>query len=511
MAQYDQPIPVGDGTVTSFLPYYPPVTGDIGTNPNNWTFRSGYVAPLRSFGQQIVNSTYILGPYCRKLDGTSGRLTYEQGTGGLGFVQQCWYDYPRSPLEPYEENREWWAKCQKTRISVADLMTNGSPQILVEVAYANYGEGSTSTAAFWPNVSLFFSRIVNLVSYSILGGDCGTGSDSGYPTPSNNGGIWGDIGSMFGGGLGALLAGLGGLGGPIGSALSGFQSGASAGTPAAAGGEFGPGNLEQTLGDILNDHLSKMTDWLDSLSEYALGLSEKNQQERNEAFRQIAGLAGSVPQAADLFINGWFLPNLRLPFDPTGVGSANNPFKWRPQDHDQERYAAYLSNVLPLDNLNVPATTPTNPDTGQPDWGWFLTMLNRGSSLPPYIDTNTNEIAIPENYGFNRGGSIEASTGDFLNSVESKFGKNVADSLGTLLDMSPASPFFVASVVPIVTLELGGRVIKDQKGLPIDPVTNLDGYETTQFELRITAANLKAGNPTLYNNLVSAGQLQPVP
>lgn len=511
MAQYNNPIPVGDGTVTSFLTQYAPVTGNIGTNPAGWTYRSGYVAPFRSFAQQLNNANYNLGPYCRKLDGTSGRIVQDLNTGGIGFAQQCWYDYPRSPLElNYEENKDWWASCQKTKIVVPDLTVDSEPNIVVEVAYASYGAGSPSTIGFFPQVQTFFGRFVNLVSFAVLGGNCGTGSQSGYPTATNNGGIWSDIGSLFNGALGAIGAALnGGDNSPVGAAITPLQSAAVAGSPAAAGGEFDSNNLATTLSNILSDHISKLTNFLDDLSDYALTLSAKNQQERNEAFRQVAGLAGSVPQAADLFINGWFLPNLNLLTDPNGVGSANNPYKWRPADHDQQRYAGYISEFMPLDNTNIPAVTPTNPDTGQSDWGWYLTMLNRGSSDPPYVDSNTNEFAIPENYGFNRGGSV-SSTDGFLNSVESVFGQQTANSLGTLLDMSPASPFFIATVIPIVTLELGGKIIKSHKGEPIG-VTNLDGYQDTKFEMRITASNLKSGNPELYNNLVSAGIMQPVP
>ena len=112
-----------------------------------------------------------------------------------------------------------------------------------------------------------------------------------------------------------------------------------------------------------------------------------------------------------------------------GPGSDANPYKWRPSNESQERYASYLSgdptvNSYPYTN-GVPTTTPTNTDTGQSDWGWFLTMLNRGNSAAPTVDTTTNEVVILENYGFNRGGSIAASTDTFLNSVDSVFGSDV--------------------------------------------------------------------------------------
>lgn len=512
MAEYSNPIPVGNASISSILPQYPPVTGNIGTNSGSWTFRSGYVAPFRSFDQQLVNANWNLGPYCRTTTGLSGRLAISQNTGALGFVQQCWYDYPRSPLEPYEENYEWWAKCGKTRISVRNLMADNSPYITVEVAISNYGEGSTSTFAVWPSISLFFIRVVNLASFAIFGGTCGVGAADGYPQPDNNGGLFGDIGSLINGIPGAIGNALGGgEGGPLGGLLSGLGSGHTSG-PGAPGGDLAAGgNLGNTLLGWLGDLSTKFGDFMDALSDYTATLSAENQQTRNEILRQVAGLIGSVPQAADLFMNGWLIPNLNLTTNPNAIGSSNNPYLWRPPEADQERYAGYLNGTMPFDNNNIPSTTPVNPATGQPDWGWFLTMLNRGSSSPPYIDPNTNELAIPENYGFNRGGSIGGSTDDFLNGVEAKFGKQTADSLGTLLDMSPASPFFVATLIPITALETMARIIKTERGQSINPVTNLDAYQDTNFEMRISAQNVKNGNPTLYNELVNAGLMQPVP
>ena len=67
-----------------------------------------------------------------------------------------------------------------------------------------------------------------------------------------------------------------------------------------------------------------------------------------------------------------------------------------------------------------------------------------------------------------------------------------------------ASPFFIATVIPIVVLEAGGRNIKAQKGESIG-ATNLDGYDTTTFETRISASNMKAANLNMYNYLVNTG------
>lgn len=511
MSLYNSPVPVGNNTVSTFFPSYPPVQGNIGTNPASWTFATGYVAPFRSFDQQIVNNSWILGPYCRKLDGTSGRIVIDQSTGGIGFVQQCWYDYPRSLLEPYEENSEWWAKCGKVRITAKDQMVASNPTITIEVAISNYQSSSVNLFEPPTYIGLFFFRIINLVDHAIRGGNCGTNSDSGYPDSSTlnskSPGIFSDIGGLISGGLSALTNALS-ASGPLFTSMGIAFASASEG-PAAPGGSLSDANRANTLNGWLSDHLTKFNNFADEMNAYVLSLANENAAAKAEAMKQVAGIFSAAPEAAGLFANGWLNPNLDLIGTPNGPGSNGNPYQWRPSNESQERYASYLSgdpttNTFPYTN-GVPTSTPTNPDTGQLDWGWFLTMLNRGNSASPTVDTTTNEVVILENYGFNRGGSISASTDTFLNSVDAVFGTSVGNSLGTLLDMSPAAPFFVATVLPIVVLEEIGKAQKVAQGQSINPVTNLDGLVDTKFELRISAKNLKSGNPTLYNYLTTTG------
>ena len=157
----------------------------------------------------------------------------------------------------------------------------------------------------------------------------------------------------------------------------------------------------------------------------------------------------------------------------------------------------------------IPGTTPNKKDasgntTSEPDWGWYITLLNRGDTTTvPVVDPATNEFVFHENYGFGRGGSVQ-SADPFLNWVDNNFGTQTGDSVGTLLDMSPAAPFFIVTVIPIAILEAGGRNIKAKKGESIG-ATNLDGYDTTKFEIRISAKNMKAGNLPMYNYLVNTG------
>ena len=152
----------------------------------------------------------------------------------------------------------------------------------------------------------------------------------------------------------------------------------------------------------------------------------------------------------------------------------------------------------------IPNSTPNKTGTSESDWGWFLTLLNRGDTTTvPVVDSATNEFVFHENYGFNRGSSV-AQADDFLNWVDNNFDTQTGNSVGALLDMSPASPFFIVTVIPIVILEAGGRNIKAKKGAAIG-ATNLDGYDDTKFEIRISAKNMKAANPEMYNYLVNTG------
>ena len=152
MPQYSpHPYPVGD-QAAPFLTNQAPVTGYIGADPNNRTVRSGYVAPYRSFFQNLNNATYSLGPYARAVNGgMSGRLTLDAGTD-WGFAQQCWYDFPRGPLEQaYEENWEWWGGVEKVTITVLNLVSDDhGDYCLVEVAIGFYGSHAPENMVLFP-------------------------------------------------------------------------------------------------------------------------------------------------------------------------------------------------------------------------------------------------------------------------------------------------------------------------------------------------------------------------
>ena len=224
-------------------------------------------------------------------------------------------------------------------------------------------------------------------------------------------------------------------------------------------------------------------------------------------------LIGASWMAGRLMIDAWWLPNLRkYGNNPNNLpdGTASNPYKWRPPDHVQKRFAEYMNNTntgAPDGSdfrAYIPDETPNKTGTSEKDFGWFLTLLNRGDTTTvPVVDPVTNEFVFHENYGFGRGGSI-SSTDTFLTWVDNNFGTQTGNSIGALLDMSPGNTFFILGVIPIILLEAGGKMIKAKKGQAVG-VTNLDGYDTTTFEIRISAKNMKSGNLTMYNYLVNTG------
>lgn len=533
MAVYS-PFPVGTAQGL-FGTKYPPQYLSIGTDKNSWNFGIlQYPAPFRSFVQATNDATQRLGPYCRQLGGEAGRIIVStlsgDSFGQIGYVQQCWFGFNDGPnaTDPngvlYPSKSEWWNSSKTYVVYVLDLMTEGYPLIPVEVAIESVNPtGESGWNPFTPAYNIFngLSAV-----FPLDAGDCGTNSGSGlpfYPFP--------DIGwSIFG--LPSSI--IGGLDGPIRDAIENLSnqlrnSGNEDDTPAADDEPYSPDNLAETISNLLEAKKQQATTLLGDLLNWLL---EDNGVVR---FKTFSDIITAIDEAADLFINGFYLPNLRYgpelnnPLYGTGLSSLN-PFKWRPSDEIQQRWAGYLLNNADgspqnpppgADSLEgyVPATTPDDPETGRTDMIWKLTLLNRGggkSSTNPsgtigaWVDTDTNEFVIPETYGFGRGGSIETSDG-IINAIEETFGTQVANSAATFLDMSPGNAIFVATVLPILELERLGRINKKLNGEEVNPVTNLDGLNDTFFDVRISAENLKKGNPAVYNYLVDNDLMEAVP
>jgi len=198
----DQSIEVGTKQPSPILgfPRYLPNTIDIGKDPNNWSYGSSdvYPRPFTSFTQQIVNSTYILGPYAKLTgggiqlnlsdfdnpysndldnyaldcdsappitldipEGIPGRLlTITSGSyiGELGFCHQPWDTFDDSPYNtdtgtaggtPFDSKAVWWTKCATTIIEARWVNMPGYPLVKVAVAYRS---STTSSADLYnPN------------------------------------------------------------------------------------------------------------------------------------------------------------------------------------------------------------------------------------------------------------------------------------------------------------------------------------------------------------------------
>ena len=539
MAEHNTAIPVGGAQ--SFGQAWAPCNGDIGTVTSNWLYGGGcaYPAPYRSFQQNLINGNNYLGPYCRRLDGVAGRLKISLSAqiGEVGFVQQCWYDYPRGANDKVDgvladTNKVWWDTkvSRKYWVQVYNLNDDNAPLIWVQVAisagttaYPLLSMHDVSNGPLQGDCIRYIRSAHNLYGgqtnplqlYTGIPGNCGIKSDTlstlAIPTATGQGGWIPDVSFLENGafaGLGWCLAGNGEAAteaGVIYNSLNSTQQ-------AAAGSTFSDANRANNFASALADHLAKIKDFLGKLSSFHYGAAAGNFVLREAKWKMTIELLSAAPMAARLMIDAWFLPNLRkYGANPNNgpTGTASNPYRWRPPDHVQKRFAEYMNTTntgAPNGSdfkAYIPNSTPNKTGTSESDWGWFLTLLNRGDTTTvPYVDTTTNEFVFAENYGFGRGGSVQ-SADPFLNWVQTYTNQQTADSVGAILDMSPATPFFyVLRIMPI--LEAGGTMIKIKKG-ETPGATNIDGYDTTKFETRINAKNMKAGNLNMYNYLVNTG------
>ena len=539
MAEYNTAFAVGGAQ--TFGQAWAPCNGDIGTVMGNWLYGGGcaYPAPYRSFQQNLVNGNNYLGPYCRRLDGVAGRLkiSISAQIGEIGFAQQCWYDYPRGANDKVngvlaDTNQVWWDSkvSRKYWVQVYNLNDDNAPLIWVQVAisagttaYPLLSMHDVSNGPLQGDCIRYIRSAHNLYGgqtnplqlYTGIPGNCGIKSDTlstlAIPTATGQGGWIPDVSFLENGafaGLGWCLAGDGEAAteaGVIWNSLNSTQQ-------TAAGSTLSDANRSNNFLAALNDHLAKVKDFLGKLSTFHYGAAAGNFVLREAKWKMTIELLSAAPMAARLMIDAWFLPNLRkYGANPNNgpTGTASNPYRWRPPDHVQKRFAEYM-NTTNTGAPNgsdfksyIPNSTPDKTGTSESDWGWFLTLLNRGDTTTvPYVDTTTNEFVFAENYGFGRGGSVQ-SADPFLNWVQTYTNQQTADSVGAILDMSPATPFFyVLRIMPI--LEAGGTLIKIKKG-ETPGATNIDGYDTTKFETRINAKNMKAGNLNMYNYLVNTG------
>ncbi len=544
MAEHNTSIAVGGAQ--TFGQSYAPSTANITTSTSNWYYGGGqsYPAPYRSFQQNLINANWILGPYARRLDGVAGRIkiSTQAAFGELGFAQQCWYDYPRGANDKVggvlaDTNKVWWDTkvSQKYWMRVYDLNDDNAPLIWVQVAINGGSSSNPSLDMHNDNNGPLQGECIRHIraAHNLYGGQtnpiqlytgvpatCGLKTDVlsalAIPYYDDQAGWLPDVSFLDNGafaGAGWCLAG----DGEAATEAGAIYNGLSGSEQAAAGSTFSDANRANKFLGALNDHLSKVKDFLDKLSDWAYSEAAKQQADRNAAIKSTLELLGAAPMAARLMLDAWWLPNLRKYGSGNGVtGTASNPYIWRPPQNVQKRWASYMldngTTGAPFGSTDfrdyIPGTTPNKKDangntTTEPDWGWYITLLNRGDTTTvPVVDPVTNEFVFHENYGFGRGGSVQ-SADPFLNWVDNTFGTQTGNSVGAILDMSPATPFFYVFGIMDV-LEAGGKMIKIKKG-QTPGATNIDAYDTTSFQIRISAKNMKAGNIKMYNYLVNTG------
>ena len=563
MAEYNTSFEVG--AAQSFGQAWAPCEGDIGTNYGNWSYGGGcaYPAPYRSFSQNVVNGNNYLGPYGRRLDGVAVRMkmSISDHIGEMGCVQQCWYDFPRGANDKVDgvladTNKVWWDTkvSRKHWIRVWNLNDDNSPLIWVQVAIS---AGSDSYPILDMNDvsngplqgecikhiraghNLYGGQVNPAQLYTGIAGNCGIKADSisekAIPYNAGKAGWIPDISFLENGGfagLGYILA----PGSDVQNLCGAIYNSLSPSDQALVGSSMSDANRVATFATALADHLTKVQDYISALrgSIYNF-ISGATSNEIAQRIIDVLFQIPSAPMAAHLMLQAWYVPNVRkYGGNPNNLpdGTSANPYKWRPQDHVQQRWAGHMrtvsnSNGAPstADQLDadgnkinngagkfgdardyIHSVTPSDSTHGY-DWGWHLTLLNRGFWSVPYVDPDTNEFVFAEKYGFQRGGSV-ASADPFLNWVESKSDTQTKNAIGALMDMSPATgPFIMFGVAGV--LEDTAKMIKRKKGQTIGGVSNLDGYDTTVFEVRISAKNMKAGNLALYNYLVNTGLPDP--
>jgi hypothetical protein len=450
MAVYT-PIEVGDKQPNQWLLFdrYAPVGGEIGAIPNNWSFgsSSNYVAPFTSWSQQIVNATYDLGPYARRVsDGASGRIiisTKSPSLGEIGFVQQCWYGFDDTPYNTddgsatgnrYLSKTEWWEACVKTTVCLKDLTIEGHPSTAIEVAIKapeiEFQSGTTPPSYLWSGSSATQSAIQQFAS-PVNYGSCGVGALDGLPE-----GIFGD---------------------DAGVADDGNPSGAE-------DGPFAP--FTNAFNDMLNAATGNMG---------GLGIA-----------------VDAIQNAVNLYTKAFYLPHKGVSLGVvdynTGAGfDPDNPIIWRPSEMSQKRWLRYLDFDSENCNPNLPSGNQTMPD-GNVDPSWFLTIFNR--AYPNQRLTRIgDEFSMKETYGF----TPSPGTDPIETILKPLIGESASNSIRTFLDFSPLNVLFPLNI-PLLNageLETIAAQSKIRLGIPLNLIGgNFDIFKPTTLDIRFSLKNI---------------------
>lgn len=562
MAEYSSPIDYGQAHPGGFFTKYPPIVGRISRNPYDWGYGGTnlYPRPFNSWFQQINQGNYSLGPFARRVDNKkSGRIkmSLSEGFGEPGFVEQCWYDFARGNNDTdgsgnkYPENRDFWAQADLHRCTVWNLMGSGG-LVEVDVAISNTraGDGTSTDPETFSVGAIYGGGLWGLLvaCVGVIAGDtsdCGENDINGIPTGGLIGGFGGlsFTSGMGWGGMGWALGQGDDDPGKVPNLIDGIYQNLDSAAQADVGSEYDTPNLFETFGDWFQEELVNFADFLSKLKTDEDAWLNLDAAVRAIKFDETIHLLAGGAMARDLMINGWYVPNIEQVSGLPNSGTSADPYHLKPRDETQQRWASYFRNTstgapdMITDHTGethgendystygdfrdyIPHTTPTGNFNGvsRRDMEWYLTLLNRGDTTSvPYVDQDTNEFVFAENYGFSRGGSV-ASVDPLLNWMDDTFSEQTGDSWGVLFDMAPASPFFIALPNNIVNLERTARMLKHNRGETVHTVpgsggiigTNLDGYRDTKFEVRISAENMKIGNPQMYNYLVEQGLMKAV-
>jgi hypothetical protein len=451
------PIEVGAKQPNNWLLFdrYAPVGGEIGAIPGNWSFgnSSNYVSPFTSWSQQIVNATYDLGPYARRVsDGASGRIiisTKSPSLGEIGFVQQCWYGFDDTPYNTddgsatgnrYLSKTEWWEACVKTTVCLKDLTIEGHPSTSIEVAIKapeiEFQSGTTPPSYLWSagsNIDSTISQFASPVNY----GSCGVGAIEGLPE-----GIFGDDAGI-----------------------------ADDGTPSGSdGSDDGP----------FEDFNNAVKNIFNNVSNLA-GLSTLND---------------ALQNASSLYRKAFWDPHYRISqgkstFETEPGFKENTEIIWRPTNKTQKRWLQQLQFETENDcgKFTLPTGNHNMVGTSIPDPSWFLTVFNR-SNPDQYITRVGDELVFTETYGFTPSPNTQG-IGDILSSLG--VSQSASDSIRTWLDFSPFNVLGVLmpNIVNPGVVQSMAAAIKNRSGIPLNTVGgDYDVLRPATLSIRLSLKNI---------------------
>lgn len=199
-------------------------------------------------------------------------------------------------------------------------------------------------------------------------------------------------------------------------------------------------------------------------------------------------LLRGLSNGQDVFSNYWFHQNRTFTTDQVRT--------WKPGSATAREW---------LSRASLSGSTIQLANDPYQDASWFFVVFNTPNGFSPLnYNPETKEWCWIETYEFRNN-----PFSDFIDTLRPKIGNERADSLETLLDMSPVNAAFVALFAPIAILESEARKIKEHYGEEIDPITNLDAYRPVNVKICLSLCDLKSANRQLYDTLVNSHGYDP--